>query len=78
MSNLKSLVASNKARSVVKAPKHMLTVKQWAEKEGVAERTAYTMLTELCQEGGGFVAMKFPVKLFGGGFRIVLHYGPKK
>lgn len=77
MSNLKSLVTSAKARKVVKAPKHMLTVKQWAEKEGVAERTAYTMLTELCQ-GGTFVAAKFPVISFSGTSRPVLHYGPQK
>ena len=77
MSKLKSLVASAKIRKVIKAPKHMLTVKQWAEKEGVAERTAYTMLTALCQ-GGTFVAAKFSVTSFSGASRPVLHYGPHK
>jgi len=73
--SLKSLVQSS--IKIKKAPAHMRTVKQWAKKEGVAERTAYTMLAQLCQSGR-FHAAKYPAKMFSGGYRDVPHYGPKK
>jgi hypothetical protein len=60
-----------------KAPRHMLPTKAWAEKEGISERAACRLLTELCQNGS-FQAAKYAVPMFGGGTRQVLHYGPRK
>ncbi len=73
---LKELSVTAKSRKYKAAPKHMLTVKEWAKKDGLSERTAYRLLTELC-ESKDFVSASYHVKTFAGDWRKTMHYGKK-